>query len=146
MWGAENLRPGATVWLTENYIDAMLLMERHPDYVGLAVGGASIWRDEWTKVLADSKPGRVVVILDNDLAGQATGRTLAKLQAERTAKAKAAGRTLPPIYPAGPKLANRLRKAGISAHLFPWPVDSPAKADLGWLLMQGPTDAEDKNP
>ena len=137
LWNVENVPMGAVVWITENYVDAAMLMERYPEYHAVAMGGASNWRDEWTEQVAALSPTLVAVCLDNDLAGQASGKTLQRLQAERKAEAKLRGVELPDIEPAGPKIANRLLQAGVTVKLWRWDDEAPAKADLCDLLLKG---------
>jgi len=130
LFGLETVEEGDVVWICENYVDAAWLMERYPDMRAVAIGGASNWKDEWAQALAAKQPRLVVVALDFDLAGQAHGKMYERLQAERRAEG------LPPIEPAGPRIANDLLARGLHAHLFRWPEDAPAKADIGWLLAQ----------
>lgn len=132
LWNLSAVQPGSIVWLCENYVDAAWLMERHPDQVALALGGASNWQPAWTQALAARQPRLVVVALDNDLAGQATGAMYARLQAER----RAAHPNLPDLVPNGPQIANALNAAGVTAVLFSYPPNAPAKADIGWVLRK----------
>jgi len=132
LWNLPKVRPGACVWITENYVDAAWLMERHPQWDAVALGGAANWRPEWAAALAAKRPALVIVALDNDLAGQASGATYRRLQAERRQQHPG----LPDLAPNGPKIANSLIAAGCPVTLYPWQPDAPDKADVGWLLAQ----------
>lgn len=130
LWNLAGVRPGGEVWICENYVDAAWLMERHTVMDAVALGGAAHWRDEWAGQLAARRPKLVVVALDNDLAGQATGAMYKWLAAARQAAGK------PEIVPNGPRIAGSLVRAGLRAHVFRWPPDAPEHADVGWLLAQ----------
>lgn len=136
MWGIEDVRPGDNVVMVENPVDAALLMERYPEYKGVALNGAGTWKQDWTAQLAARRPSAVLVALDNDLAGQATGAMYERLLAEWRAE-HADRPNLPAPQPAGPRIANRLRAAGVNAVLFHWPQSAPAKHDIGALILQG---------
>lgn len=130
LWNVENVRAGDIVWLTENYVDAMWLMQVHPEWRAVAIGGATTWQRRWGEMLAERKPGRVIVALDNDLAGQASGQVYRQLcdewQRDRP------GMRIP--EPNGPKIANALLERGLDAVLFKWPDKAPVKAGVDWLL------------
>lgn len=132
LWNIGNARPGHQLWIMENYIDAIMLMERYPEWDAVAIGGASTWQEGWIDKVRAARPSHVVVALDNDLAGQATGAMYDKLAAEW--KLERPGVPVP--SPNGPKIANMLRAAHVPATLYRWPAEAPAKADIGWKLMQ----------
>lgn len=131
LWGVEFVRPGATTWLCENYVDAAWLMQEHPDWCAVAIGGATTWKAEWAEQLAARQPELVIVALDNDLVGGARGKLLRRLQREWVRD-----RGTEPPQPNGPKIANALQRAGVSAALFQWPDAAPVKAGLDWILAQ----------
>lgn len=133
LWGTDGIRAGDTVWLCENYVDAAWLMQVHPEWKAVAIGGATTWRDGWCDFLWTRKPSRVVVALDCDLVGQASGNTLARLRKQWMVDHP--GLAVP--EPNGPRIANSLRKSGINAMLFKWPADAPDKAGIDWVLSQG---------
>lgn len=130
LWGVAEVQPGDTVWLCENYVDAAWLMQTHPEWKAVAIGGATTWRDGWCDFLWMRKPSRVIVALDCDLVGQATGATLSRLRRQWTAEHP--GLKVP--EPNGPKIANSLLKTGVTAILFKWPADAPDKAGIDWVL------------
>lgn len=132
LWGTDAVQAGDTVWLCENYVDAAWLMQVHPEWKAVAIGGATTWRDGWCDFLWTRKPSRVVVALDCDLAGQASGSTLERLRKQWTVDHP--GLAVP--EPNGPKIANSLRKSGINAMLFRWPSDAPDKAGIDWALSR----------
>lgn len=132
LWGADNVAPGSVVWICENYVDAAWLMQLHPEWCAVAIGGATTWQAGWAQRLSECKPSKIVVALDNDLAGQATGRTLATLQAQW--RVERPGMRIPD--PNGPKIANCLIEHGSNAVLFRWPSDTPSKAGIDWVLRK----------
>lgn len=136
LWGVDFVRPGAVTWLCENYVDAAWLMQEHPEWSAVAIGGATTWKAEWAERLAACKPEMVVIALDNDLPGQATGALRRKLE---RAWVQQRGTEPPPAN--GPKIANALLRAGIHATLFQWPDAAPIKAGLDWALAEPATKA-----
>lgn len=141
LYGADDLRPGCTVIVCENLVDSLLAHQRRPDVVAVASGGVS-WSEAFTAQLAAARPRHVLVWLDNDLAGAPNPATYARLRAEwlremeaRLAEGKIAAIPTPP-EPQGPPIANDLLAAGVKASVYQWPNGTPAKADLGWALMQ----------
>lgn len=132
LWGLQNGPLKSDVWICENYVDAAWLMERHPDLSAVALGGAATWQPSWGDQLAAQDPRLVVVALDNDLAGQASGALYQQLAAERHAQYP----TLPEIMPNGPRIANDLLARGLTVRLYNWPAEAPAKAGVDWLLEQ----------
>jgi hypothetical protein len=133
LFGVDLLRPGATVIICENYVDAILAMQAAPEVVAIAGGGAS-WQSEWTAQIAASKPARVLVWLDHDLIGCPNRETYRALLTDWRISHPDALRS---PKPRGPQIANDLLTAGVRASLYDWPRGSPAKADVGWALMQG---------
>ena len=108
-------------------------MKVDPTLVAVAGGGAS-WQPEWTTQLAQRRPGRVVVWLDHDLAGNGSRYHYAELIALWRAKNPAAQHV---PEPRGPRIANDLLAAGVRASVYEWPRGTPLKADIGWLLSEG---------
>ena len=132
LFNIDLVRPGATVVICENFVDAILAMQARPGIVAVAGGGAS-WQEHWTAQLAQARPARVKVWLDHDLAGNGSRyhhAALVALWRERNPTG------IPP-EPRGPKIANDLLAAGISASVYAWPKHTPLKADIGWLLSEG---------
>lgn len=133
LYNQDLLQPGADVIVCENHVDALLAMQDSGVIAVAGTGGAATWKQEWTEAIVASSPRRVIVWYDNDLAGQPNAETLrAELFAWRQAHPD--GWRAP--QPNGPKVANALRDAGINATLYHWPAGTPAKADVGWALMQ----------
>ena len=81
-----------------------------------------------------ARPGRVVVWLDHDLAGNGSRYHYAELIALWRAKNPAAQHV---PEPRGPRIANDLLAAGVRASVYAWPKHTPLKADIGWLLSEG---------
>lgn len=125
------LASGCTLVIVENYVDAILARQAAPEVAYAACGGAT-WRDAWTAQIAAQRPARVLVWLDNDLAGCPNPATYAALRT--TWLAAHPGKT--PPEPRGPKIANDLLAAGVRASVYAWPKHTPLKADIGWLLSE----------
>jgi len=130
LWNVDKVRPGTTCWLCENYVDAAWIMQGHPEYSAVAIGGATTWKREWATRLAARSPGRVVVALDNDLVGNGGGEK----REQWVLDWKVDHPGLNPPAANGPKVVNELRAAGISATLLNWPDDAPYKAGVDWLI------------
>jgi len=140
LFNAQYLRSGATVIIAENKVDCILAMQQNANFVAVT-GGGSFWLDEWTALIAASRPKAVVVCRDNDLVGQANSWTYRVLieQWRQKTRERIQGKNLPmPKEPVamGPVIANQFLHYGIKTMLRPWPQNTPAKADLGWALMQ----------
>jgi hypothetical protein len=116
-------------------------MQQRPDVVAVASGGVA-WREAFTQQIAASKPSRVIVWLDNDLAGCPNAETYRALRREweTQMREKVAQGIIPrlPTLPApiGPVIAKALQDAGVAASCYRWDVGTPPKADLGWALAQ----------
>lgn len=130
LWNAANIRDGHVVWITENYVDAIMVMEAYPEYDAVAIGGASTWKNEWSYIVKAKHPFGVIVALDNDLAGQASGAMYEALVSRW--QEEHPGLTTP--TPNGPKIVHSLRMAGVRAVAHDW-KDSPAKYDIGQKLI-----------
>lgn len=127
----DGLRSGHWVMAVEQPVDAILIHQLYPDIDAIApTNGAGSWQGVADTLSAAQGLAGVIVAYDNDLAGNPNTRTRRQLQNER----KAAG--LPALKPHGPKLAKALRKQGIAVKSWRWDVDTPVKADIGWLLEQ----------
>lgn len=131
LFNVDAVRCGSVCWLLENIIDAIWLMDTYPDWDAVSTGGVS-WRSQWAEWLAARRPEVVIVALDRDLPGQATGEFRRQLEAEWRREHPG---TKPPTAN-GPKIANNLRRLGQQAILFEWPDWAPHKADIGWVLQQ----------
>lgn len=132
LWGADYVRPGSVTWLCENYVDAAWLMQQHPEWSACAIGGATTWQASWVELLAARRPQVVIVALDNDLPGQATGWLRTRLENEWRVEHP----LLEPPAANGPRIANALLAAGVNAVLFDWPAVAPVKAGIDWILQQ----------
>lgn len=133
LFGRENLQSGAKVIICENPVDCMLVMQYKPNIAAIAgTSGAATWREEWTRLLVDSKPAQVIVWLDNDLAGQANRETY-DLLCTLWHQEHPVGRRAP--LPNGPKIANTLLAFGLPVQLYRWPKGTPVKHDIGSVIM-----------
>lgn len=128
---AGNLRPGCTLVIVENYVDAILAAQQAPGTVAAACGGAT-WREPWTQQIAAQRPAHVLVWLDHDLAGNGSPYHYAELLAAWRASHPDA-KHIP--EPRGPRIANDLLAAGVRASVYQWPRGTPAKADIGSALI-----------
>lgn len=129
LFNMDGLRDGAEVMICENAIDAILAMQEWPELVAVAIGGAAMWDDDWTVVIAAHRPKRVTVALDNDLAGCPNFETLTR---ESALWRETHGAPAP--FPNGPKIVHLLRSADVNAECWKWPKGSALHYDLGaWL-------------
>lgn len=143
LYNADLITPGCDLIICENQIDAVLAMQETPGIVAVcSTHGAGTWLPEWTALIAAISPRRVIVWLDNDLAGQPNQETEQALVAvwriKMQAKVKAGEiRAMPQAHPHanGPRIVQDLRRAGVKSLLYQWPVGTPAKHDLGAALM-----------
>ena len=133
LFNVASVRSGSVCWLLENIVDAIWLMDTYPDWDAVSTGGVS-WRSEWAEWLAARRPEVVIVALDNDLVGNATGEFRRRLEAEWRKKNPDPQRKPPAAN--GPKIANSLRQLGQQAIMFRWPEWAEEKADIGWVLEQ----------
>lgn len=143
LWGWDLLDPevagGKNVTVTENPIDAMLVMQVEPSVVAVAVtAGASTWRPEWSLRIARSRPKEVTVWYDNDLAGAPNSETLRAMAKEWRCKHPAIANV---PAPNGPKIVAQLRElsaqhGGFQANVFPWPPGTPRHYDMGQYLAE----------
>lgn len=119
------LHVGAIVWIVENPIDALLVRP----YTGVAIYSVSYWEDRWEKALLASRPGLVVVALDNDLVGNGGAARRGEFMQNWLEKHP----RVPD--PAGIKIANRLLINHINVVIYDW-GSAAYKADIGSLIMQ----------
>lgn len=122
----------SVLFIVENPVDAILLEQA--GLPAVATLGVTCWEDAWTATLYRAQPllYRIIVLYDNDAPGNGGG-------AKGAALWRKTHRGLEP--PAnGPKLVNRLRKAGLPAVLFPWGPEFRLKADIGDFLRHQPPD------
>lgn len=138
LWGVENVRLGHTVWLCENYVDAAWLMQEHPEWRAVAIGGATTWQRPWAHQLATRRPAQVIVALDNDLPGNGGGEKREQWMAEWKAAHPQPG--LKPPAANGPRIVDDLQLSGVPAELFVWPDNAPHKAGIDWVLIQRGTE------
>lgn len=104
LYDIERAHAGATIWIVENPIDALMLQLR--GYQAAATFGASIWNDAYTAAVVAAAPAQVIVAGDNDEAGRGMN--------DRITKA--------------------LRLAHLPAAAYPWPEGTPEHYDIGQLL------------
>lgn len=140
LWGRDLLMAATTpqrVVLLENAIDAMWLMERHPQYLALAgSAGAGTWKPEWTDALAMARVLAVVVAYDADMAGCPTS---SQIQASRVERGAALGCDPSSVHlqqPGGWRVRDALLAAGIRATCIVWPEGTPKGYDIGRLLSE----------
>lgn len=117
----------SVLYIVENQIDSLLLLQK--GIYAVATLGVTIWEEEWTKILQDVKPSKVVVAYDNDMAGCPNEETYQRIKKERLAKG------IPFVKePNGYELVKRLREKSINAFCYHWSPNTPEKMDIGKLL------------
>lgn len=132
LFNARSLHSSPTVVICENYVDAILVMQREPGVVAVS-GGSANWQDAWTNQIVAARPKHVLILLDNDLAGWGNPETIAALSAQW--QIDHPGKKVP--EPRGPKIATALLAAGVRSVRGPnWPAGTPAKWDIGSDLMR----------
>lgn len=145
LYGIQQAPPGAGLIVCESPVDAMLANAKMDGAYAVApTAGAGTWRDEWTEQIVMANPASVVVWFDNDLAGTPNARTYQdeiaawrqRIDAKNAERQAAGQRPINPSEPQpnGPKLVERLAKAGLKVSAYAWPNDAPVHADLGWVL------------
>jgi DNA primase len=107
LFGTETLGQGKMVIIAEAPYSAMLAHQEAPEIAALAIGGATVWRDEWTAKIIKSQPSMALVWLDYDSAG--LGGAV--------------------------KIVNSLLAAGVRARLYHWPPGTPEKCDLADVVL-----------
>lgn len=132
LYGADDLKPGATVIVCENLVDSLMVREQGPGLIAVAAGGVA-WRPAFTAQIAASRPAHVLVWLDHDLVGNGSRWHHEEMVAEWRRKNP---KTTAIPEAQGPHIANALLEAGVKASVYQWPRGTPPKADLGWALMQ----------
>jgi ribosomal protein S27E len=140
--GLGAIKPGDRVALIENEIDRILCQEHDPSVKMLALPfGVASWQAEWTEELKCRKPAHVLIILDNDLAGNPNKEAYAHgldLWHQKMDAMIRAGRikTKPdrPPYPHGYKYLKQFRAAGLNADRYIWPNGTPYKYDIGEMF------------
>ncbi len=130
LWNVDNVRAGATVWLCENYVDAAWLMQCHPNWDAVSIGGATTWQRRWAHQLASMRPSQVIVALDNDLPGNGGGAKREQWIEEW--KTQHPGAKPPDAN--GVKIVEDLQLSGVPSLLFDWPDNAPQKAGIDWAL------------
>lgn len=129
----ETCKGAKLVAIMENYVDALLLKQLHPDLGVMALGSARVLHDEEMAVLQEAKPELTIMMLDNDLVGQANEPT--KRYLIKQWEVKNPGKRCPVVLN-GIRNVNMLTKNRLKSIAFPWPKDAPPKADPGWMLEQ----------
>ena len=124
--------------IVENPVDAILVSQATP-FVAVATLGVTIWQEEWTRAILESKPELVVVVYDNDIAGNNGSAEEVRhwrqsmIQKMRDNPKVKINLDNPPM-PNGVRLVNQLLEAKIPARLYQWPAGTPRKFDVGSLL------------
>jgi hypothetical protein len=131
-------RPGCSIVIVENYVDAILAWQCESTHCYIALGGLS-WQPEWADRIAEARPRGVLVWLDNDGVGCPNEETYHLWRAEWLEKARTRGADMARLKcpePRGPKIANDLLAAGVRASIYRWPNGTPMRADMGSELMK----------
>jgi hypothetical protein len=120
---------GEIILIVENPIDA-LMVEQSANVRAIATLGVTSWCEEWTQSLVECRPALILVVYDNDLAGNTSNPELIAKWRKKNPMIKDAP------TPNGVRLVNNLLRAGLPASLYHWPAGSPEKADIGMLLSE----------
>lgn len=131
LYGLKSVKPGDTVVWVENNIDAILIWERVPGIKAVSsTHGAYAWRNaQLPEQLAAANPGVVIVMLDNDHAGNPNAETWTMMNEQHRLKT---GRDLP--RPNGIQIAERLYQLGVRVRMHEWPAGTPKGFDAGSAL------------
>lgn len=140
--GLGAIKPGDRVALIENEVDRILCQAHDPSVKLLALPfGVASWQAEWTAELRQRKPAHVLIILDNDLAGNPNkeayqhGLALWHRKMEAMIQAgKIKSKPDRPPYPHGYKYLKQFRAAGLNADRYIWPDGTPYKYDIGEMF------------
>ena len=120
-------KTGQVVVIVENPIDAILI-EQTTDWLAVATLGVTVWKEEWTQALKANSPHLVVIVYDNDIAGNTTNDDFRSHWLEKNPKAQQAP------MPNGMRLSNTLNAAGVKAMVYRWPNNTPEKSDVGQFV------------
>lgn len=140
--GLGAIKRGDRVALIENEVDRILCQEHDPSVKMLALPfGVASWQAEWTEELSRRKPAHVLIILDNDLAGNPNKEAYqhgvdlwnAKMDA-MIAAGRIKSKPDRPPYPSGYKYLKQFRAAGLNADRYIWPDGTPYKYDIGEMF------------
>lgn len=117
---------GKTVVLVEAPLSRRILMQQDSSIVAIAgTCGAGTWRDSWTEAIVRARPHRVMIWLDNDLAGMPNKEAYLFGLTRHLQKSP----TVPVPIPNGKKRAIEFQEAGLIVQTFPWPPGTPYGAD-----------------
>lgn len=147
LYNAAAITPGSVVWIVENTVDALLVGDAAPPYVGVSTYSTSYWKDAWLWALKAALPRTIIVAYDQDLSGNGGGsRRMEFIRHYRErysatpphgaafADLRVPAAPLPRIpTAAGPRLVRRLIAAGLDAILYDW-GNAEEKTDLGDVL------------
>lgn len=137
LFNLRSARPGDTIVVVENAVDAILLSRHYEQRAALAVAVATLsvsyWTNAWDDALVALKPARVLVVYDNDLAGNGVSDDEARA-AEQQRWRDEKRHEPPPAR--GPLLAQRLQRLGLRASVYQYPPGTPVGADPGDFIRQ----------
>lgn len=143
IYGFEYCTGGRDLVITENRIDGLLLSqsEMFRGWDVLSLGTARKLRQEEIQSIRCLSPRAILVLLDNDLAGQGAGPLVDEQRREwleKTAE-KRVGKVGPVPGGNGFKIVGQLGGVGKSVRAFDWGLvpSAPLKADAGWLVENG---------
>jgi len=116
LFGAETLGEGKIVIVTEAPLSAILAIQEHSEIATVigdeisavaSTAGCATWREEWTDLIAASRPAAVVVWMDHDEAGLA----------------------------AAVRVGNALAARHLPVHRYRWPSWAKPKEDLADVVV-----------
>lgn len=134
--GAHLLRPGAKVLRVENWIDAILCMQRWPGCVAVAsTGGAEGWTRAMLDQIIASQPAGVKDLGDNDHACLPNAETIEYIRTVINPERQQRGKKPLRISGAWRRHADYMRAAGVRVTHHIWPPGTPYKYDPGQMLI-----------
>lgn len=144
LWGSYHmlrLAAGRWVFIVENPIDALLVMQAMPDVIAIA-GTAGAGTFPWVKLVASANPKGALVWLDNDLIGNPTPRTRELLIREWIANMRKRGHEPTPDMIAhqrtkamAPKLVTQFQALHVKSKAWEWAEGTTPRMDAGQYLI-----------
>lgn len=131
-WNDLERARGKVVVLVEAPLSRRLVMQEEQSWIAVAgTCGAGTWRQEWTEALVRAHPSRVVIWLDNDLAGCPNGQAYKDGVTRHLQKLP--GKPVP--VPNGQRRLAEFRRAGLRCQMYVWAKGSAYGADPGEIVM-----------
>ena len=122
LWNSEADVAGKIVWIVENPVDVMLLMQLRPDDVAMAPSGVSLKPSWWQQEAWRLKAAKIVLVCyDNDAVGRAADSNLET-----------------DVPPYAQLTADALRRCGVPAtHFHEWQGVAGEKESIVDVMVRG---------